>query len=86
MLDSDQGTAALSLYHLTSKACDRFSERDTFIVVDPVVKNVSLTLTSGDVVSYTCIQVLNPNAFYVNGRSVSGSFAHADLKISNFDQ
>lgn len=89
MMDADQGTAALSLYHLTMSACDRFSHRDTFIVVDPIIKVVGLTAESGGGdggVSYPCIQVLNPNTFYVNGRSVSGAFAHADLKISNFDQ
>ena len=76
---------ALSLYHLTSDACDRFSAKDTFIVVDPVVKTVSLN-QDGEAVSYKCIHVLHPEAFYVNGRSVKGSFAHADLQILNFDQ
>ena len=87
MLDAEQGTAALSLYHLTSTACDRFSDRDTFIVCDPIVKVVTLARGEGqEPVSYPCIQVLNPNTFYVNGRSASGAFAHADLKIMNFDQ
>lgn len=84
MVDEDSTAVCVSLYHAGESACDRFeSERDTFIVCDPLVKTVTLDREDGSTVTYTTLQVLKPHNFSVNGRTLSGQYAHAGLKVVN---
>lgn len=85
VVDHEAHSAALSLYHLDKEACERLGGKDTLIVLDPVVKMIKLTKDNGSVVSYPCVQVLHPGTFFRNGRSVTGSFAHASVKLATFD-
>ena len=43
VVDSNEDCVALSLYHLNEEACAKFSDRDTLIVMDPVIKNIRFT-------------------------------------------
>jgi hypothetical protein len=40
VIDARGECLALSLYHLNEEACAKFSERDTLIVMDPVLKPI----------------------------------------------
>lgn len=44
MIDSEQTAIAVSVYHLDEQACSRFGDKDTIIVMDPVVKEISFQL------------------------------------------
>lgn len=85
MMDEKRDAVCVSLYHTTENACDRFnSERDTFIVCDPFLKNVEFDKADGTTVSYKTLQVLKPGNFSVNGRTLSGQYAHAGLSVKSF--
>lgn len=49
MMDEHTNTTAVSLYHLTDKACDGFSQKDVFIALEPYVKTVTMTQPDGSV-------------------------------------
>jgi hypothetical protein len=40
--DNEETCVALSLYHLDDSAVNRLNDKDVFIVMDPVVKDISV--------------------------------------------
>jgi len=84
MVDEDAEAVCVSLYHAGESSCDRFdADRDVFIVCDPVVKQVRFDRDDGTTAEYRTLQVLKPHNFSVNGRTLSGQYAHAGLKVVN---
>lgn len=83
VIDSNEDCVALSLYHLNDEACAKFSERDTLIVMDPVLKEIKFP-HEGKEVGYRCLQVFHPDKFIVNGKSMVSSYRHAGLAVTTF--
>lgn len=60
--DSEETAHILSVYHLGEQACSRFGEKDTIIVMDPLVKDVRFP-HDGHVSKRGCVFVKPDTAF-----------------------
>jgi hypothetical protein len=69
VIDARGECLALSLYHLNEEACAKFSERDTLIVMDPVLKPIDFA--HGDRVRARAVRMLHVAAVDVAAVRVS---------------
>lgn len=84
MIDDKYTCIAVSIYHLDNQVYSKMSDKDVFFVLDPYLKPIDVVY-NGIAVSYQCVQVAEPHLFLVNGKAMADSYAHAQVKLANFD-
>ena len=91
MIDEEYSCIAVSIYHLDSEVSSKLNDKDVFYLLDPFLKVIDLALPEGKgnpavyQIRYNCLQVAEPHLFLVNGKVMLESYAHAQVKLDNFD-
>ena len=86
MLDTEKSSVCVSIYHMTYEMYDHISQKDVFHVIEPIMKTISVQLTSGKTVEYKCLQVDHPKALLRNGHQLTGKAQPSYMSVRCFDR
>tara|TARA_B100000780_G_C21097403_1_gene442662 strand:- start:137 stop:397 length:261 start_codon:yes stop_codon:yes gene_type:complete len=86
MLDADKTAVCVSIYHMTYEMYDHISQKDVFHVIEPILKTITCTTTTGKIIKYNCLQVDHPKALLRNGRQLTGKAQPSYMSVRCFDR
>lgn len=86
MLDAEKTSICVSLYHMTYEMYDHMNQKDVFHIIEPILKTITVKLTSGKVVQYECLQVDHPKDLLRNGNRLTGQAQPSMMSVRCFDR
>jgi len=95
MLGADGAAVAVSAYHLSEGMVARLTDRETVLLLDPVLRRIAVPaaaaadlaagIAPGAATAYTCLHVAAAEHYCIDGRPTKASARQMELHVTTFD-